>query len=118
MAKKSKKTQTNKTGKLLFLLIFTAIILLFSLGKRGFIQHIKLRLEQKRLKKEIEALKLQKEDLEKEKELLNEINADLWHTEKELLNKPEYIEKTAREEYKMAKKGEKIYIIVPDKKKK
>ncbi|RKY75330.1 hypothetical protein DRQ07_12040 [candidate division KSB1 bacterium] len=103
MAKKSKKTQTNKTGKLLFLLIFTAIILLFSLGKRGFIQHIKLRLEQKRLKKEIEALKLQKEDLEKEKELLN---------------KPEYIEKIAREEYKMAKKGEKIYIIVPDKKKK
>jgi len=103
MAKKSKKASSKKRNRLLFLLILITLILVFSLAKRGYIQHIKLRLEKRRLSREIEAMKEQKAGLEKEKQLLD---------------KPEHIEKIAREEYGMAKKDEKVYIVVPEKSKK
>jgi len=101
MAKTSKKSIYRKRKRIFFWLLVLLLLLLFSIGKRGFIQHIKVKIEHRKLKKEIEALKSETENLKKEKELLK---------------KPEYIEKVAREEYGMAKKGEKVYKIVPEKK--
>lgn len=77
------------------------LVLLLSVGKRGFIQQIRVKYERKQLQKEIEVLEAEKKELEKEKENLND---------------PEYIEKVAREKYGMAKKNEKVYRVVPKEK--
>jgi cell division protein FtsL len=95
-----RRSQSNRRKKLwlLGLLSFLALILFLSMGKRGFIQQIRVYREKKRLEKEIEALNEQRERLQGEKEKLND---------------PETIEKIAREEYGMAKEKEKVYRVVP-----
>ena len=79
-------------------LLFVTLLLLFSMGRRGFIQQLRLRQERRHLEQELQALQEEKAELEAEKERLND---------------PEYVEKIAREEYGMAKKDEKVYRVVP-----
>lgn len=69
-------------------------------GPRGAIKLIQIKNDRDRLKNEIRELEMQKSVLDSEKTRLK--------------TDPEYIEKIAREEYNMKKKGEKVYKIVRD----
>ena len=96
MAKRSKKRR--KRVWILGCLLLLTLVLILSMGKRGFIQQIRIKREKDRLQKEIEILEEQKTVLEVEKEKLDD---------------PEYIEKIAREEYGMAKENEDVYRVLP-----
>lgn len=76
------------------------IILLFFTGPRSVFQLISASFEKKRLNREIY-------DLEQKKAELDSIRI-------ELQTNPQVIEKIAREEYNMKKKGEKVYKIHND----
>ena len=78
---------------------FCTLLLLLSLGKRGFIQQFRVWQRKSHLELEIETLEEHKTDLEKERERLKD---------------PDKIEEVAREKYGMAKKNEKVYRIVPE----
>ena len=93
---------TKKKGWILFFLLFLTLLLLLSIGKRGFIQQIRVRQERRKLERKIAELKKEKKKLEEEKKKLND---------------PKEIERIAREEYGMAKKKEKVYRIIPKEKK-
>ena len=80
------------------MLALLTLLLLFSIGKRGFLAQWRARREQVKLKRSIQRLTEQKEHLEEEKEKLDD---------------PEYIEKIAREDYGMAKENEQVYQVVP-----
>lgn len=94
-------TKRKRLGSILIALCLITLLLFLSVGKRGFIQQIRVNQEKKRLIREIESLKEKKKQLEEEKEKLND---------------PEHIEKIAREEYGMAKKNEKVYRVIPKQK--
>ncbi len=79
-------------------MLLLTLVLILSMGKRGFIQQIRIKRERKQLLEEIENLEEQKAALESEKEKLDD---------------PEYIEKIAREEYGMARENEDVYRVVP-----
>ncbi len=97
-----KKKINRKKRRWIFSFVVLLILLFFlSIGKRGFIQHIRIKIEQHQLKREIASLEKEKERLEEEKKKLDD---------------PEHIEKIAREKYGMAKKNEKVYHVVPEKK--
>jgi len=98
----TRKKNRKRLFWLLFLLSLAGVIVIFSSGHRGFIQQIRRRIEQARLKEEIQMLEADQAD--KEKQI-------------EKLHNPEEIEKIAREEYGMAKENEKIYRVVPKEKK-
>jgi cell division protein FtsB len=74
------------------------LLALLSIGKRGFIQQIRVQREKARLRRMIQALESQKAELEEEKQKLKD---------------PEEVERVAREEYGMAKEKEKVYRVVP-----
>lgn len=99
MAKKTKKHK--RLAWLIYLIIFLIVLIILSLGDRGFIKQIQAYRKQSQLQKEINKLRVE------EKALNEKINQ---------LDKPETIEKVAREEYGMAKEGEEIYKVVPEKK--
>ena len=82
-------------------LILGAIVLLiiFFLGDHGVYQLYRLRKEKTEIQKLIVELREEKQQLEKEKIRL-ETDFD-------------YIERLARERYRMAKKGEKVYKVIP-----
>ena len=93
--------QTSKRKKRVWILgclLLLTLVLIFSMGKRGFIQQIRIKQEKKQLQEEIEELEAQKLLLEAEKEKLDD---------------PEYIEKIAREKYGMARENEDVYRVVP-----
>ncbi|MBN2105257.1 septum formation initiator family protein [bacterium] len=92
------KRKKGKSRGLLILLIFIAFLALLMPGKRGILNQIRIRLQERQLAKEIQELTETKERLEEKKEALKE---------------PETVEKIAREEYGMAKKDEKVYHVVP-----
>ncbi len=97
-----KRTPHKKArNTILGVLCFVTLVLLLSMGKRGFLQQIRVRQEKKKLVQEIEALEAQKLALEEEKKKLND---------------PAHVEKVAREDYGMAKKDEKVYRVVPKEK--
>ena len=83
------------------ILAFLALITVLSVGKRGFLQQIRVYRAKRQLQREIERLEERKRALEEEKQKLDD---------------PEYIEKIAREEYGMAKEKEKVYNVVPKEK--
>lgn len=83
------------------ILAFLALIIVLSVGKRGFLQQIRVYRAKRQLQREIERLEERKRALEEEKQKLDD---------------PEYIEKIAREEYGMAKEKEKVYNVVPKEK--
>lgn len=96
-----RKNPKKARNTILAVLCFITLVLLLSMGKRGFLQQIRARQEKKKLAHEIEALEAKKKELEEEKNKLND---------------SAHVEKIAREDYGMAKKDEKVYRVVPKEK--
>ena len=91
--------KNKKFKRILYLLLFFLIIYFYSAGDYGFFQFVNKSIEKRNLDKEIALLEKENERLQKEKDMISEMN-------------PDYIEKIAREKYGMVKKGEKVYRIV------
>ncbi|MBN2030604.1 septum formation initiator family protein [bacterium] len=91
-------SKRKKRAWILGCLLLLTLVLVLSMGKRGFIQQIRIKRERKQLMEEIEILEEQKAMLEAEKEKLDDL---------------EYIEKIAREKYGMARENEDVYRVVP-----
>ncbi len=79
------------------------IVYYFIIGKYGLITQLRLANQQKTEAQQIETLKQQQADLKKQIDRLADDTS--------------YQEKIARERYKLARKGETIYLMVPKKKK-
>lgn len=101
-SKQKKRSSKSKSGYFI-LFIIVVLIFLFFQGDQGFLKYLQLQQEKQRLLERIEELKKEHNNL------LNEIDL--------LTNNYRYIEKIAREQHQMGKKGEKIYIITSPKKK-
>ena len=84
-----------------FVLIFIVFILLiiFVFGDHGLFQLYKLKKERLLIQNQISQLRKEREELKKEKKMLE--------------NNLDYIEKLARERFRMAKKGEKVFKVIP-----
>lgn len=92
----------KKHNGLFFVIMFIVLILtLFLFADRGFLHFYRSYNEREILEKEIEALQQKRDTLLQEKDKLK--------------NDPEYIEKIAREKYKMKKKDEKVYQVEMEK---
>lgn len=100
--KKTKKQQRRRSGWILALIFLAVLLIILSIGKRGFIKQIQLEQSTDTLRK----------DIREEKEDITRLEK-----EKEKLATPEYQDKVAREEYGMAKKDEKVLHVVPAEKK-
>ncbi len=103
MAKVGKETETKnslvKQFFILLLLLFIVFLFVSSLfGDKGFLEVRRAKVVYNELDKEIASLKKENE------QLLKEIN--------ELQNSSGIIEKIAREDLKMAKEGEDLYIFI------
>ena len=81
----------------ILLLIGVSLLIIFIFGDHGLVQLYKLKRERKDIQKHITALRQSRETLASEK---NKLENDL-----------EYIEKLAREKYRMAKKGEQVFKV-------
>ena len=86
--------------KLFLLLIAGGVIAAFLFNERGLISWYKYSMERERIESELDSLR------EEESALRAEIE--------KLKFAPEYLEKLAREKYGMAKKGEKVYRVIPE----
>ena len=100
---KVKKSQTilatkNQVLKGIVFLIFFSLTIVFIFGDHGAFKLYKIKNERKAIQKKIAELREEKENLKNQK---NRIENDL-----------DYIEKIAREKYKMVKPGEKIFKVV------
>tara|TARA_B100001250_G_scaffold73681_1_gene60184 strand:+ start:267 stop:614 length:348 start_codon:yes stop_codon:yes gene_type:complete len=86
-----------------FVLIFIVSILLiiFVFGDHGLFQLYRLKKERLLIQNHISQLRQEREELKKEKNMLE--------------NNLDYIEKLAREKFRMAKKGEKVFKVIPKK---
>tara|TARA_B100000029_G_scaffold74532_1_gene66391 strand:- start:656 stop:1015 length:360 start_codon:yes stop_codon:yes gene_type:complete len=93
-------TQKKFIRGVLFLISITLLIV-FVFGDHGLFQLYKLKRERAEIQKHISQLREDRELLITEK---NRLENDL-----------EYIEKLAREKYRMAKPGEKVFKVVPKK---
>ena len=82
----------------LVFLICMSLIIIFIFGDHGLIKLYKIKSQRKKVQNHITQLR---EEREKRKEEKNKIENDL-----------DYIEKIAREKYKMVKPGEKIFKVV------
>ena len=79
-------------------LIFFSLSIVFIFGDHGVLKLYKIKKERKTIQKKIASLREEKEKLKNEK---HKVENDL-----------SYIEKIAREKYKMVKPGEKIFKVV------
>jgi len=84
---------------MLWIAIGIVVIYYFIISDYGAITQIRLSREEKETRGKIESLKKEQEDLHKQISRLTQDTA--------------YQEKIAREKYKLAKKGETIYLMVP-----
>ena len=84
----------------LFLFLATLLII-FVFGDHGLLQLYKLKKERSKIQNHISELRKNREGLVKEKARLE--------------NDLKYIEKLAREKYRMAKPGEKVFKVMPKK---
>ena len=84
----------------IILLIFFCFSIIFIFGDHGVLKLYKIKNERKIIQKKIAQLRDEKEILKNEK---SRIENDL-----------DYIEKIAREKYKMVKPGEKIFKVIDD----
>ena len=82
----------------IILLVFFSFAIIFVFGDHGVLKLYKIKNERKMIQKKIAELRDEKEILKNEK---NRIENDL-----------DYIEKIAREKYKMVKPGEKIFKVI------
>ncbi|MCH7818921.1 MAG: septum formation initiator family protein [Candidatus Marinimicrobia bacterium] len=85
--------------KLFLLLIAGGVIAAFLFNERGLISWYKYSMERERIESELDSLHAVESALRTEIEKLKFA--------------PEYLEKLAREKYGMAKKGEKVYKVIP-----
>ena len=85
------------------ILFLATLMIIFIFGDHGLLQLYKLKRERSKIQNHISELRKDREGLIKEKARLE---SDL-----------KYIEKLAREKYKMAKPGEKVFKVMPKKKK-
>ena len=83
------------------ILIVATLVIIFIFGDHGIFQLYKLKKERKEVQEHITQLRENREILVAEK---NRLENDL-----------EYIEKLAREKYRMAKPGEKVFKVIPKK---
>ena len=83
------------------ILIGATLVIIFIFGDHGLFQLYKLKQERKEVQEHIAQLRENRETLIAEK---NRLENDL-----------EYIEKLAREKYRMAKPGEKVFKVIPKK---
>lgn len=100
ISKKNSPGNTNKAPLILVLIGVVCIYFIFFQGDHGLIRYWKLVNEKKRLINEINALQAEQVILKHEIELLR--------------NNYDYIEKIARERFKMGRDGEKIYLILDE----
>ncbi len=108
MAKKNKTifskafNKINKhSGSLLLIIVVLSIVAIFLFADRGTLLFYNSYSDKEKLENEIKQLEDKLDRLKEEKEKLE--------------NDPEYIEKVAREKYKMKKKDEKVYQVEMDK---
>jgi len=94
------ETQRQFVRGVLFLIGVTLLII-FIFGDHGLFQLYKLKRERKQIQIHITQLRENREKLSAEK---NRLENDL-----------DYIEKLARERFKMAKTGEKVFKVIPKK---
>ena len=87
--------------KWVVLFAFIVITLIFITGSHGALQLVKV--------------KMKKNNLEKKKIELIQENRELENFKDSLKTNPEAVEKIAREKYNMAKPGEDIYQVEPEK---
>ena len=97
------ETQKKLIRGVLFLIAITLLVV-FVFGDHGLFQLYKLKKERAEIQKHISQLRENREALISEK---NRLENDL-----------EYIEKLAREKYRMAKPGEKVFKVIPKESKK
>lgn len=83
----------------LLMLIGITLVIIFIFGDHGVYQLLKLKQESKETQAMIDRLRAERQQLEAEK----------FRLETDL----EYIEQLARERYRMAKKGEKVFKVIP-----
>ena len=95
-----KIARKKRIRQITFLAVLILVATIFITGSRGTLQLYKFTRQKQDLENEIKAL-------ESEKSKLEEMKTNLE-------NDPEYIEKIAREKYKMKKKEEKVYEIVEE----
>ncbi len=86
--------------KLFLLLIAGGVLVAFLFNERGLISWYKYSMERERIESELDSLRAVESALRAEIEKLKFA--------------PEYLEKLAREKYGMAKKGEKVYKVIPE----
>ena len=90
----------KRIKQIVFLAILILVATIFITGSRGTLQLYKFG--------------KQKQDLEQEIKILEDEKTQLEKMKSNLETDPEYIEKIAREKYKMKKKEEKVYEIVEE----
>jgi len=89
----------RKFFRAIILLVVSFLIIIFLFGNHGIYQLYKIKAQRKITQKRIEELKTERVLLENEK---NRLETDL-----------DYIERLAREKYRMAKRGEKVFKVIP-----
>ncbi|MFQ6604800.1 MAG: septum formation initiator family protein [Fidelibacterota bacterium] len=89
----------RKFIRALFILIAITLMIIFIFGDHGFYQLMRLRQERHAIQEQITQLRQERNQMEDEKYTL-ETDID-------------YIERLARERYRMAKKGEKVFKVLP-----
>ena len=90
----------KRIRQVVFLALLLIVASIFITGSRGTFQLYKFSMQKQDLENEIKILESEKNKLE---EMKKKIETD-----------PDYIEKIAREKYKMKKKEEKVYEIVEE----
>jgi len=99
---RQKPGKKNRRLQFLVLVALLAFLWLYVGGAKGLYQQVRLRLERRKLQKEITALKVRQLELQAE---VHRLETDST-----------YLERLAREKYRLAKPGEKIYLLVPGEK--
>ena len=94
-------TQKQFIRGIIFLLCVTLLII-FIFGDHGLLQLYKLKRERAKVQTQIAQLRKERERVMVEKNWLE--------------NDIQYLEKLARERYRMVKPGEKVYKVIPEKK--
>ena len=94
-------TQKQFISGIIFLLCITLLII-FIFGDHGLLQLYKLKRDRAKVQAQIAQLRKERERVMVEK---NQLENDI-----------QYLEKLARERYRMVKPGEKVYKVIPEKK--
>ena len=94
-------TQKQFIRGIIFLLCITLLII-FIFGDHGLLQLYKLKRDRAKIQTQIAQLRKERERVMVEK---NQLENDI-----------QYLEKLARERYRMVKPGEKVYKVIPEKK--